>query len=103
MYLRWTGDPMWLFVPVRQQIKEFLATLPDYPFREGGSPTPRASITGAQRGTGTRAPAGTAIYLGACWAAANLGGPDQPPNTGVLDDPARGGFALEKSAAILHS
>lgn len=35
MYLRWYGEQMWLFVPVQQQIKEFLATIPDYPFQEG--------------------------------------------------------------------
>ncbi len=27
---------MWLFVPVQNQIKKFLQTIPDYPFQEGG-------------------------------------------------------------------
>ncbi len=40
LYIRWMGDQMWLFVPVQEQIKKFLATLPDYPFREGGSLNP---------------------------------------------------------------
>ena len=40
MYLRWYGDQMWLFVPVQQKIKEFLQTIPDYPFQEGGMLNP---------------------------------------------------------------
>ena len=28
---------MWLFVPVQQKVKEFLTTIPDYPFQEGSS------------------------------------------------------------------
>jgi len=35
MYLRWYADNMWLFVPIQQQIAEFLKTIPDYPFQEG--------------------------------------------------------------------
>jgi len=37
MYMRWMADNMWLFVPVQQEIGEFLATIPDYPFQEGQS------------------------------------------------------------------
>ncbi len=40
MYVRWYGDQMWLFVPVQQQIQKFLATIPDYPFNEGGNLNP---------------------------------------------------------------
>jgi arylsulfatase len=36
-YLRWYADNMWLFVPVQGVIKEFLATVPGYPFQEGSS------------------------------------------------------------------
>ena len=36
-YLRWYADNMWLFVPVQSVIKEFLATIPGYPFQEGTS------------------------------------------------------------------
>jgi arylsulfatase len=35
MYLRWYADNIWLFVPIGQKIKEFLATIPQYPFQEG--------------------------------------------------------------------
>jgi arylsulfatase len=40
MYARWYSDNMWLFVPVGGKVNEFLATLPDYPFQEGGSLNP---------------------------------------------------------------
>jgi arylsulfatase len=36
-YLRWYGDNMWLFVPVQAKLREFFATVPDYPFQEGSS------------------------------------------------------------------
>lgn len=36
-YLRWYADNMWIFVPIQTVIKEFLATIPDYPFQEGSS------------------------------------------------------------------
>jgi hypothetical protein len=36
-YLRWYADNMWIFVPIQIVIKEFLATVPNYPFQEGGS------------------------------------------------------------------
>ncbi len=36
-YLRWYGDNLWTFVPAQLKIKEFLATIPDYPFQEGSS------------------------------------------------------------------
>ena len=36
-YLRWYADNMWIFVPIQTVIKEFLMTVPDYPFQEGGS------------------------------------------------------------------
>jgi arylsulfatase len=28
---------MWIFVPIQGVLKEFLATIPDYPFQEGSS------------------------------------------------------------------
>ena len=37
MYMRWYADNIWLFVPVQNQIKRFLMTLPEYPFQQGGS------------------------------------------------------------------
>ena len=37
MYFRWYGDNIWLFVPVQQKLKEFLTTLPEYPFQQGSS------------------------------------------------------------------
>jgi hypothetical protein len=37
MYIRWYADDWWLFIPMRQKIKEFLATIPRYPFQEGGA------------------------------------------------------------------
>jgi len=37
MYMRWYADLLWLFVPVQGKIKEFLSTIPDYPFQEGSS------------------------------------------------------------------
>jgi arylsulfatase A-like enzyme len=40
MYLRWYGDLMWLFVPVGGKVKEFLTTIPQYPFQEGSSMNP---------------------------------------------------------------
>ena len=36
-YLRWYADNMWIFVPIQTVIKEFLVTIPDYPFQEGSS------------------------------------------------------------------
>jgi arylsulfatase A-like enzyme len=35
MYLRWYADNMWLFVPIGQKVKEFLTTIPQYPFQAG--------------------------------------------------------------------
>ncbi len=37
MYMRWYADNLWLFVPVQQQIKDFLLTIPQFPFQEGSS------------------------------------------------------------------
>jgi arylsulfatase len=37
MYIRWYGDNIWLFVPVQQKLKEFLVTIPQFPFQEGMS------------------------------------------------------------------
>ena len=37
MYIRWYADNIWLFVPVQQKLKDFLVTLPEYPFQEGAS------------------------------------------------------------------
>jgi arylsulfatase len=36
-YLRWYGDNLWLFVPIQEQVKAFLMTIPQYPFQEGSS------------------------------------------------------------------
>ncbi len=36
-YLRWYADLLWLFVPVQGKIKDFLATIPGYPFQQGSS------------------------------------------------------------------
>ena len=36
-YLRWYADNMWIFVPIQGVIKNFLVTLPDYPFQEGSN------------------------------------------------------------------
>jgi len=35
MYLRWMADQMWLFVPIQEEIREFIASMEGYPFREG--------------------------------------------------------------------
>jgi hypothetical protein len=37
MYTHWYADNIWRFVPVQQKLKEFLMTLPDYPFQQGSS------------------------------------------------------------------
>jgi arylsulfatase len=36
-YLRWYADNMWTFVPAQVYIKNFLETIPDYPFQAGSS------------------------------------------------------------------
>jgi arylsulfatase len=40
MYLRWYADNMWLFIPVGRKVKEFLVTIPQYPFAEGAGMQP---------------------------------------------------------------
>lgn len=35
MYIRWYADNMWLFVPIQARIREFLSTIPEYPFQQG--------------------------------------------------------------------
>ena len=35
--IRWYADNIWLFVPVQQKVKEFLMTIPEFPFQEGSS------------------------------------------------------------------
>ncbi len=37
LYLRWYADNIWLFVPVQDKLRQFLMTLPQYPFQEGSS------------------------------------------------------------------
>jgi arylsulfatase A-like enzyme len=37
MYIRWYIDQMWVMVPMQQVIKNFFATIPDYPFQAGSS------------------------------------------------------------------
>ncbi len=36
-YMRWYADNMWTFVPAQTFIKDFLVTIPDYPFQSGSS------------------------------------------------------------------
>jgi len=36
-YIRWYADNLWLFVPIQQKVKEFLMTIPQFPFQEGSS------------------------------------------------------------------
>jgi arylsulfatase len=36
-YLRWYADNMWIFVPVQSVIKDFLSTIPGFPFQKGSS------------------------------------------------------------------
>ena len=38
-YWRWYADNMWTFVPAQSFIKNFLATIPEYPFQKGSSLT----------------------------------------------------------------
>jgi len=40
LYLRWMADNMWLFVPVADQIQQFLASLEGYPFQQGQTLNP---------------------------------------------------------------
>ena len=40
MYARWMGDLLWIGVPVRKEVEQFLGTLPQYPFQEGQSMNP---------------------------------------------------------------
>jgi hypothetical protein len=37
MYWRWYADNMWLFVPIQAQVKNFLVTIPEFPFQQGSS------------------------------------------------------------------
>jgi arylsulfatase A-like enzyme len=38
MYLKWYAkNTMWIFVPIQQKVKEFLATIPGYPFQPGST------------------------------------------------------------------
>jgi arylsulfatase len=37
MYMRWYADNIWLFVPVQAQVKNFLVSIPQFPFQEGSS------------------------------------------------------------------
>lgn len=38
MYIRWYAEnTMWTFVPIQQKIREFFATIPDYPYQTGSS------------------------------------------------------------------
>lgn len=36
-YLRWMGGNLWIYVPIQASIKEFLSTIPQYPFQAGSS------------------------------------------------------------------
>ncbi len=37
MYLRWYVPNMWIFMSIETRIKEFLGSIPDYPFQAGSS------------------------------------------------------------------
>lgn len=37
MYVRWYADNIWLFVPIQAQVKNFLVTIPQFPFQQGSS------------------------------------------------------------------
>jgi arylsulfatase len=37
MYIRWYADNIWLFVPVQEKLKGFIATIPEFPFQQGSS------------------------------------------------------------------
>ncbi len=37
MYMRWYADNIWLFVPVQEQVINFLMTIPEFPFQPGGN------------------------------------------------------------------
>ena len=37
LYGRWYADNMWLFVPIVRKVKEFIGSIPQYPFQEGQS------------------------------------------------------------------
>ncbi|HLN31808.1 MAG TPA: arylsulfatase [Gemmataceae bacterium] len=41
MYMRWMADNIWIYVPIGGKIRQFLGTIPDYPFQEssGGNPS----------------------------------------------------------------
>ena len=45
-YLRWNIDQMWVMVPMQTVIKNFFATLPNYPFQVS------SSLGGGYRGYG---------------------------------------------------
>ncbi len=55
MYVRWYADNLWLFVPVGEQVKQFIGSIQDYPFQEGGGMNPSGinyktlKAAGAQR------------------------------------------------------
>jgi hypothetical protein len=38
--MRWYADNLWLFIPIAQKVKEFLVTIPQYPFQEGSALQP---------------------------------------------------------------
>ena len=40
MYLRWYADNVCLFIPIGQKVKEFLVTIPQYPYQEGSGMHP---------------------------------------------------------------
>ena len=40
MFARWAADMMWIGVPVRQQLEQFISTLPNYPMQEGQNMNP---------------------------------------------------------------
>jgi arylsulfatase len=37
MYGRWYAEQIWLFVPIQAKVKQFLATIPQYPFQQGSN------------------------------------------------------------------
>ena len=57
MYMRWYIDQMWVMVPMQTVIREFFATIPEYPFQAGSS----LSASGIGYGTLERAKAMEAL------------------------------------------
>jgi len=69
-YICWYAENMWLFVPIQQKVKEFISTIPDYPFQEGSSLSRRDQLPDPQDGTGFETAARTGELLATRWSVA---------------------------------